>query len=285
MEDNEDFQMKIFGYSLLALIVAYTLYNTGNGVLVSIRSDNNLDRLTRTSYSCRELEPVRSENKVVLRIDDIQANYLGDVSQKMINDAASREMKTFLAVIPYRLDSDRQTTTYLRTHSCWFEPAMHGWDNGLDKGSTDIPEFEGLDYAEAVRRLRLGKESMHRGIGVVPTSFVPPDNEYSVETAIALKDESFLVVSAEGEGAFDYDTSTYDFLQDKLIPADRVLKECIAAIEVKKYCVVMMHPQDFITEGSLDSAKYAEYLKLLDGLQEYGVEAVTMSELSQMIER
>jgi Uncharacterized protein conserved in bacteria (DUF2334) len=283
MEDLEDIQMKLVGYSIFALMVAYTLINVGNGLVVPVKSYNNLEILSGVFYSCRDLKPVSSEKKVVLRIDDIQANYLRDVSISMIEDAAEREMKTYLAVIPYSLDGDREVSTYLKKNSCWFEVAMHGWDNGIAKGSTDIPEFAGLSYEEAVKRIRLGKVSLKKNLNVVPVSFVPPNNEYSEETGRALRDEGFVIVSAEGEKSFDYDASTYDFLNDELVPTERVLNECMAAIDAKKYCIIMMHPQDFVTDGVLDPKKYAQYTGLLDGLQANGVEVVTMSELAEEI--
>ncbi len=271
---------KLACYSILFIVFAYMLYGSSNTLLGSWKSENNFATVAEMFQECKELTPNRSNKKVVLRIDDIQAHYAADVRQMMLEEAARRQMKTLLAVIPYNLSEDRQLITYLKKHSCHFEMAMHGWDNGLEKQNWDTPEFGDLHYVEAQRRIRLGKDSLKRNLDVVSTTFVPPNNEYSSATGQVLKDEGFTLISAEGEKPFDYDTSTYDFVKEELIPAERVLYECEVAIEAKSYCIIMMHPQDYRTNGKMDSKKYEEYIKLLDGLQNYGVETVTLSELA-----
>ncbi len=219
----------------------------------------------------------KNSRMIILRLDDVKAWQYYDITTRMTSLILSKNMAFTMAVIPKDIEKD--TTLFLP----WIrnikndervEIALHGYLH--EEG-----EFKDLNRTEATDRLQKGKELIYNYTGIVPVTFIPPENEYSDDTVDALSDTGFRVISAEaspnikqyyeiGENLsfVGYTTRTYDFSDSGFIPAEQVLKECSSSLNKDGLCVIMIHPQDYLTADrtKINEERYAEFVKLIDGL-------------------
>jgi hypothetical protein len=217
---------------------------------------------------------------VIVRIDDIQAYAWSDIQRKMIDDALARQIPPSLAVIPLGLRDDLNLYNYLRSVRCNVEYALHGWDNlELVPGRG---EFAELSERDARDRLEKGIAVIERLAHAQVTTFVPPLNAVSDGARKAISKMGIPVISSQDDSKkYDYDATTFDFTIDEFVGADPVLHECEIEFAEDGLCVIMLHPQDFITDGILDHRKYAEYIRVLDVLKERSATFVRFSDLTE----
>ena len=218
------------------------------------------------------------EKKIVIRVDDVQQGYLNEVSRRMIVDAAEREMKLVLGVIPRNFSEDKEMVSFLKEYFGSVEIAVHGWKHSVD-GNYNMPEFGEVDYVDAVRMLADAK----REFSVFPEwkayTFIPPQNEISREGRRALVDVGYRVLSSDGKARNDKTTSTYDWSARKLADPKAVAAECGKALEVRGICVIMTHPQDYATSHKFDAEKYISYIELLNQIELLDASVTTFAEI------
>ena len=215
---------------------------------------------------------------IILRLDDVKAWQYYNIIPNMTSLMLSKNMAFTMAVIPKDIEKD--TKIFLPwinniKNNPRVEIALHGY---LHEKS----EFRDLDKTEATYRLQKGKELLYNYTGIVPVTFIPPENEYSDDTIDALSDTAFRVISAgknvnvnqyydigENLSYVGYTARTYDFSSSKFIPAEEVLEECNSSLNKDGLCVIMIHPQDYLTANrtQINEKKYTEFVKLLDGLE------------------
>ncbi|MGY4884421.1 MAG: DUF2334 domain-containing protein [Nanobdellota archaeon] len=226
-------------------------------------------------------------NQIILRLDDAGAWHYDDIVPKIAEDVTSRNMSLVIGVIPEKISQDTAFLTYMRelVKNPNIEVAMHGYSHTEE-------EFRYATLGEARDWIQAGKEEIIKQLKVVPITFIPPYNVYSKETLTVLQEEGFKVISGDNKEysingdilMLGYTSKTFDFSKNKNIPTKQIIAECNQSIEERGYCEIMIHPQDFLTspdlEGprKLDSAKYAEFLKLLDKLQELEAESITFKD-------
>jgi hypothetical protein len=266
--------------SFITLLFVFSLVFSNGAVAVkkSFSYHSNINYILDLLYPCESFKTDPKENKVILRIDDIQAFYWRDLSIRMIEDAFKKEMPLVLGVIPVGLGKDRAIVNYLKRNSCNLEIAQHGLTHKIFSES-DVPEFKNLTESEAYERIIGGKGILEKITDESIVSFIPPNNIYSSGTESALKKAGFKIISAEGDGYFDYTTFTYDFKSDKYTPVSEIMNECQKAFKKNNLCVIMIHPQDYATDGELDKEKYKNYLELLDEVEKMDIEVVKMKDL------
>lgn len=95
----------------------------------------------------------------------------------------------------------------------------------------------------------------------------------------ALEDAKIPIVSSEGREYFDADTVLYNYKENKLLPADKIISDCEKEFLLSNLCVIMIHPQDFAGNGVLNEEKYKVYLNLLDWLPKIGVSFTRFKDL------
>ena len=242
----------------------------------NIRLAANLPEYLR---QCKPFETNIGEKNIILRVDDIQASAWREVTIRMTDDALENSMPLVLAVIPEGIEEDDKLYRYLRSQRCNIELAQHGWDHNKDTGGV-APEFGSLSKEEAYKRIIEGKAVMEKLADKPPVTFIPPNNYYSAGTAQALDKAGFINISSEGDQPFDYTSATFDSTKNELISVPEILERCIEGLNEKDLCVVMLHPQDYATDGVLDEEKYEMYSELLDELKKLNVSFVTMENLS-----
>lgn len=249
----------------LGLIFLIITLATGRLVHYALTRQSNAELISSILHPCKELPIITSSRMAIIRIDDIQAYYLEDISIKMMDDAKSRGIPLSLGVIPKAIDENTPIRQYLKKNLCWLEIAQHGWDH---QGITpDTPEFYGVDKATATSDINRGKVILENLTEEKITTFIPPLNSVSDDAREVITEAGIRIISSEGINKFDYGATSFNFLTDTLNSPETILRDCKTRVELTSLCVVMMHPQDFTTKNALDPVKYAMYLDTLDSLQ------------------
>lgn len=256
---------------LASIFILFGLMVTGLWFLMNPFSHDKNSIVLLPESECLPVASNVSNRTVVLRIDDIQAYAWRETSMKMITDATDRNIPITLGVIPVGMGEDTQFVNFLKNYSCKIELALHGFTHNSKKGE-DVPEFASYSKKEALTRIKEGRNLM-RSITTEPIlSWVPPLNIQSTGTIEALSELGFTHSSAEGEGKFDMNASTYIYGSNVLVAPEKVVESCRKAFETSSYCIIMIHPQDFANGLIHNQEKYQQYyLELLDALTKEGV--------------
>lgn len=247
-------------------------------VRYAITGDNNLDLLTNFIQPCEPFEIRAGEKMAIVRIDDIQAHAWEGIAYRMMDEALQRKIPLLLGVIPKNLEDSQGMYAYLRNHRCNFEIAQHGWDHNDETGG-ESPEFRGMSKDDAYRDISRGKDILERLARERMTTFIPPNNEASKGALEAIEELNIPIVSSEGETRFDYGAATFDYDVDSIVSVERVLADCDERFLASDVCVIMLHPQDFLSDGAIDEKKYAIYPQLLDELQKRNIPIVRIKDL------
>lgn len=270
---------KILSYVIVravALVILFSVYTLASG---AVDDSPNVSLYTKLFNNCEAFEQTMKENKIILRIDDIQAFAWADIQEQMIIDSIDRGIPLVLGVIPIWIEEDKKIYNYINKNNCNLEIAQHGWDHSGDVliGSS---EFSGLTRTEAYERIMRGKPMLEKLAGKEVITFIPPSNSFSQGTGLALRDAGFKIISAEGGGKYDFTASTYNSEKGALNPVEEVLLYCKEGLEKNNLCVIMLHPQDYASKGVLDKEKYGMFLVLLDKLIELDAMFIKMSDLA-----
>ncbi len=232
------------------------------------------------SSQCKVVSPVDSGNKtIILRMDDIAAYQYRGTSEKLVEDIIDRDMKITIGLIPKRLDRDKVLVDWLNEMKTNpnFEIALHGYLHTNN-------EFKNLNGQEASAALVEGSNIVVNNIGVKPITFIPPNNQYSGDSLDASKDLGFKVFSGDENDYFlskdnefvslGYTSRTYEFDNKRFVPLDEVIGNCKKTLYEKDYCVVMLHPQDYLKKSptgeiinEFDEYRYNEFQKMLGELE------------------
>lgn len=268
--------MRIFSAIIIIFTIALTALPTYlNSAHLISRHDSNAYYLKKELNNCKAVDISNWGKRTILRIDDPHADFYTDVVIKMTNDANSLNAPVVLAVIPHDLEKDGKLYDFLEMSNCKIEIALHGWDH-----SANPPEFSNLSMKDAYIRIQRGKSVLEKVTEEPLVTFVPPENKYSEGTRQAALNAGFKVISSEagGEWFFGYTSSTYDFDINELVPVDQVIKNCDYGFKEHNLCVIMLHPQDYVTDGKLDDEKYKNYLELLNRLISQNASFVTFKD-------
>ncbi|MCX6747191.1 MAG: DUF2334 domain-containing protein [Candidatus Pacearchaeota archaeon] len=243
--------------------------------IMCVRSLNYIIQDVQTNTyenNCGIIEHSTSERNIVIRIDDIQAYYLKDVQIRMIKDALAINRTVSLGVIPINLASDMEMFNFLKEVKCELEISLHGYNNSEN-------EFSNILYQQANEKIRNGLEVL-RQIQPEIITFIPPNNEISDAGREAVYDNGIKIISSGFVNReFGFSVSTYDWKNHKFVNYKEVLQECSKELDKGEICVIMIHPQDYVTNGKLDVEKYDQYIKLLNAINSLNAKVVTFRDL------
>lgn len=272
-------KQSVFPVLIVLAVIAVLVFWVSQALGVAwLDDDNNASRFQDLIYRCEPHNTEFSQNKVIVRVDDVQAYWIADVQKMIMDELVNRQLPASISVIPIGLAEDKRMTRYLKKHDCHFEYTLHGYDQGKDNGY-QAPEFAFLSEEEAGERIDMGLEVLSEITDEAIYTFVPPNNAYSTGTRQALIKRGFRVVSAERGGFFDYNATTYNYSEMQSYTKEEAFNQCRQAWDESDVCVLMVHPQDFITDGVLDEAKYLEFTGLLDMLEQADAEFTTFEDL------
>ncbi|MEK6873636.1 MAG: DUF2334 domain-containing protein [Nanoarchaeota archaeon] len=225
----------------------------------------------------------KNNKTIILRLDDVKAWQYYDVTANITDLILSKNMTITLGVIPQDIEKD--TRLFLPwinevKNNPNVEIALHGYLH-------EVSEFKNLNESEASYRLMKGNELLLKYAGIIPVTFIPPENLYSEGTVKALSKNGFKVLSAgdiynhpnyfriNDELVFaGKSAQTYDFYHSNFEPAEKVIQECNDSLKLTGVCVVVIHPQDYLTSDRrhIDEERYKEFVNVLTGLDELDAE-------------
>lgn len=265
------------------LFLTWTIFIFSFGITVTksifnLSAQNQKDKKETISISCLEIKnTVKSKRKVILRLDDVQAFAFSNTTRKIIDESLSRNIPLVLGIIPNHLDEDVDLVEYLKSRSCNAEIALHGWDHSV-KYINEKPEseFEHINYDEAKSRLETGISMIQNTLKSSTKSFIPPENKISKEGKQALNDLNITVISADSGNEFDMTIATID-QKNNLIPIKNIISACEKKFAKNTNCVIVIHPQDYLTYLVLDPVKFKSFTDLLTEIQRKGWEVTTFS--------
>jgi hypothetical protein len=224
-------------------------------------------------YKCEIKYNQIAEKNIIIRIDDIQANYYSDIQKRMIDTLREKEITAVLGVIPMNLVDDKIITKLLLRNKCNLEIALHGYNH-------KNAEFQNLTYSESIIKLNKGLEVLNYFNKEIIT-FIPPENLYSDESKRAILDKGFLVISDEYGGTNESSTYTYNWINNSIVSLDLIKKECGFKFNKSGICVIIVHPQDYITNNKIDEDKYNQFTSLLDWIKEENINTINYRDLQK----
>lgn len=269
--------------AMFRLAAIFTVFCTMIGGLLFVFSSSNdrviVEKLPTGVASCAPIKGILSDKTVVLRVDDVQAYSWVKTVKHMITDVGELGIPITLGVIPVGLENDKELSTFLKSHACRVEFALHGLTHSSE-GDGSIPEFGILTKDEAMESVSTGLDIL-RSVSTEPVvTWIPPLNVHSKGTIAALQDLGFKYLSAEGDSVFDYDAATFSYGTTALVPPEKVVEVCLATFIQSPYCIIMIHPQDFADGLEHNQEKYEHYfLGLLKALVAEGVTFARFNEL------
>lgn len=268
---------KYLPYLIIALSIMAASWGLVYFVNTSFRGDSGFYFLYGLYDKCESFRQQNSGRLAVIRIDDVQSYAWNEASVSMIEDSMGREVPLVLGVIPYRAEDDKLLLTSIKKSLCNIEIAQHGWSSDLTTHDTEVIEKQ--NESEIAKGLIEGKKVLERIAGGKIATFIPPTNTYTNKSLDALKDAGFLIVSSQGNTTYDYTTMTYDYESGIHYPISKIISDCENAFVKKKPCIIMTHPQDFVTGGKLDPKKYQLYLDMIDELRKRNVSFVRFNDI------
>ncbi|MDP3966360.1 MAG: DUF2334 domain-containing protein [archaeon] len=229
---------------------------------------------------------------LILRVDDVGRKNYSKIMPSILEEFSKRDFPCTLGVIACELENKDNYIERLKDMGLTKrnEFALHGYYHQMDENQN--PEFKILSKEKAKKLIQKGKNLITKKLDVVPVTFIPPWNESSYGTKEALLEENFLVYSG-GKGEFEnskmvsmgYTASTATFGPHKLVPLTKLKNDCEESLKNMGYCVVMIHPQDYLSENfeknsqpKIDSEKYKNLTEFLDWIKEKGFNPVTFRE-------
>jgi hypothetical protein len=265
----------------ICLVIAVIAGISSQVISIGLTQDNNNLAIARNlMFTCSPPTLKDGETAVILRLDDVQAFGWTEISIMMIKDASKAGFPVTAGVIPEKIDQDVRTAEFLLDYGCTIELALHGYDHAPNADNPDLGEFALIGFEEAQIRLIKGRKILQKYSDEPIDIFIPPHNQLSGEAIEALAETNFTIISSAGAHFLDYDTATYDFIENTIVPAKAVIADCEEGFSRGDLlCVITLHPQDFAKDiNSVDPVLYAEYLKILEWLVKKEIPVITLRE-------
>ncbi len=277
---NKNIKNKVLSSTIILIVLLFLFINAGTALSNSFNMDNNIGIVEEALHKCEPVAQNYSDKKVILRLDDIQASAYTRISQIMIEDAAKINMKLVLGVIPNKILTDGVIDRTIKDNLCNIEVAMHGYTHVMQGNYYEFEDVQPKDYAEINYKLENGKSMLEQLTGSSIVTFIPPGNKLSEYVKNIILDKGIKYISSDNEQTqFDMTISTFEFDVNKLTSVSDIIKTCNEKFSEKSVCVIVLHPQDYLTNDVIDSDKYSKYWELLSKLREDGVYSTTFSEI------
>jgi hypothetical protein len=216
---------------------------------------------------------VLSENlqpSLVLRVDDIQDFAFRDGQFFLLNWSRENNLPLSLAVITGMFGEDLELVNAVKLAVRFgSEVGVHGWKH---------EDLAGLEFHEQMHVLFQAKNRIKELLGLEPKLLVPPGFSFNEATVSAMREESYRIIST----CVDYhDPST--FLGIRNIPAtveasvlvdgvwkmkspESLIEEIEESFDCYGYTVIVTHPQEFISNGTLVKDRADSFVGLLNDL-------------------
>ena len=248
-------------------------------------------------------EPVNIEseftdcNCIVFRLDDVQDYWLADTQVKIIELFSEKQVPLTIGVIGSLIGEDQKISSVIEKslEAENIELANHSWNNEIITTLDDSIEEKYIQDTNA---------KIIEEFGVVPTTFIPPQNIYDESTIEILKNNGFTVLSSHREEistlSFGHEsfyvipaiTETAKLVNNdsewQLVENTEILTRIQESLLTNGYAIVMMHPQEFSLneQGEYDvpnQESIGNLSELLDEIKELDVNLLTIKEINREI--
>lgn len=210
---------------------------------------------------------------VVLRYDDYSTTSSTDLEIKIIDALQEKSVSCTFGVIPYphglgnALTQIKANILNKAIQAGTLEVALHGFDH-ISIRKDRKSEFFGLDFSSQVEKIAKGKEFLEKMLDTEVTTFIPPFNNYDLNTIRALEKLEFKNLSANVLGVAE-GSSSLNFLPTTCGLHD--LREAVESArhtpEIQSVIIVMFHPYDFLdVDRERGKLSYQEFVELLSWL-------------------
>lgn len=239
---------------------------------------------------------------VVLKVDDLSCNQNGDVSprwKRIIDFALERRIKLSIGVIARSLEGDKPSyIAHLKElrDSGLIELWFHGYDHGVHQADgKSYPEFAHRSHEEQKRRFDLAQRLALEKLGTPFETFGPPGGGNTQASEEDWDNTARIMAETPGMRIWLY-PKLIDTRGERLQAAgkvtilDRVWQVNIeqplfvpnlqkfaegytAHASGRRYFILQGHPDMW------DDARWAEFVRMIDYLQQNHIPIVTASEL------
>lgn len=278
---------------MIPLVVGLLFWSTLIGLFLNNNNKLNSDiSLAKTNSQLIEYDindsyqfGITSEKFIILRLDDVQGYLWSQTSTRIIDAVLEKNMSITLGVIPERnIDKDLILKNYLlnKINDPRIEIAQHGTFHNYN-------EISLLNEDETYNLTNIGLEKIKNILGVKPITYIPPNNEYNINSTKGLSKLGFKIFSSKkGLFFFDgnminvgYDIQTMYSFEKEPVPINELVDECIKSLNSKNLCVIMIHPQDYHQSDNrtIDEKKFEKFIELLDKLKGLNVKSITFKDL------
>ena len=220
---------------------------------------------------------------VVFRYDDYSSRSNTDLEEKILQAFSRNKACCTVSIIPFisavdYLDTNPQEVIPLTAAKAEIarqamaagamDAAQHGYSHQRQSYTHGwYTEYEGLDYASQLHKIRIGKVFLEKILGANIITFVPPYNSYDANTLKVLEKLNFRCLSASVRGQTVPSTSL------KILPETCTLAQLREVIGYARKMVdyhpiicVMFHQYNFI---GIDDTKEAERINHKTSLDEF----------------
>ena len=229
----------------------------------------------------------RSNNErqinVVFRFDDPSADSDSELEFKVIDAFREHNASVTFGVIPFICAGDVHDTSPQdviplgpkkgkllgkAVEEGVLDIAMHGYSH--QTRISDVKhrtEFRGLDYDSQFEKLSKGKKLLEEMTKAPISAFIPPWNQYDLNTLKALEKLGFSTLSAAIDGKAP-DSSGLNFMPFTCrIPEVReAVSRARTSSDRQPLIIVMFHSYDFSEHGQKGRVTFGEFYKLLGWL-------------------
>lgn len=258
------------------------------------------DYTTTTFPDTTTTVPDLSGKVIIFRNDNLQAwwNFFSLVN--ITNTLIENEIPQTIGIIPnatggYSIGSDPEFKSYLESikYNPYAEFALNGYRHNPN-------EFGDISLDDAEKKISKGIEIFSSELGMHPTTFIVPYDEFNENTLLACKNNGINVFSSGArsdpdawnenpEGLFHI-PSTVDFYcweNNTHIPSSVIKSNCQDSLDENGVCVFVLHHWLFTDDdSSINETTYQNLLDVLSWVKQkesYGAQLMTMNQYRNSI--
>jgi predicted deacetylase len=208
---------------------------------------------------------------IIIRIDDVRDYEAAEATRVLIQFNRVNHVKMNLAIIPAQFGSDNVTLGSVRAAVMdGSEVVVHGYDH---------ENFKMLSIKLQVETLRAARDKLLT-LNLTSTIFAPPFFTYDEGVFDAMRENGFDTISgyidtgspmieAEGIYSIPVTVTIADYVNSTWLRSD--LNQLVGKVNLSVgrygYAMILVHPQEFIIDGRLDTDRFKVYSDLIREIQ------------------
>jgi hypothetical protein len=210
---------------------------------------------------------------VVLRYDDYGTTSSTELEIKILSSLKKKGVSCTFGVVPYprglhnALTQRKADILNKALRAGTVEVALHGLYHSPG-GNGILGEFNGLQYDLQMEKIVKGKDFLERMLESKISTFIPPLNQYDLNTIKILENVDFKCISGNGLGVGKKSSSVIFLPMTCEIDEVRdAVKSARLIDDLKPIIVVLFHDYDFIEKSKrLGKLSFQEFDELLSWL-------------------